>query len=134
MIDFEVNITPDAISVRTRRIRHVVDQDTGETLDIPGESHRQAAGLAGYPDAAAFQAAVSALITPVIGRNAADVVGRAAAAEATRDVAVSDKAKAIAERDAVAKERDDVTRERDALLAERDRRDAEPANPILETP
>lgn len=111
MDDFEINITPDAISVRTRKIRRVKDQDTGEVLELPEIDHRRAIGLGDHGgDANAFRAAVASLIAPVLGASAADVVGRATAAEAERDVAKADATRASAEADTASAQREDADR------------------------
>lgn len=113
--DYEINITPNAISVLTRKVRRVVDQDTGETLEIPELPHRRALGLGDFDgDAKAFQSAVAALIQPVLGRDASAAVARATAAEADRAVAVADKAAAVADRDAAVAELEKLRSDRAA--------------------
>lgn len=99
-------ITPNGISIKRKVVKVLVDPDTGENVEVPQPGHREAVGLNDFEgDPVAFKSACEAALAPY----GAEVIARAAAAEAERDAeraakeaAESAKVAAEAERDTLA--------------------------------
>lgn len=86
--DFEINITPNGVSVRQMRTRTLKDEATGEVIEMPLGNHRQAIGIGDFKSADDFHARVAELCAPVLGNDLAQMTAIAAKATSERDDAI----------------------------------------------
>lgn len=94
------DIGTDRISIRVSRTRRATIEGTGEVVEMPGEGHRKALGLADFTTRAAYQLAATQLVKQALGgADLPAAIARIAAAEQERDATKQALAMAEAERD-----------------------------------
>lgn len=67
---YNIEITPDSVSIGVKKVKNLVDPETGETVVIDQGIHRVAVSIGDYDgDRVAYEAAANALAQEKIGRN-----------------------------------------------------------------
>lgn len=67
---YNIEITPDSVSIGVKKVKKMVDPDTGDVAEIDQGIHRTAMSVADFEgDRVAYEAAANALAQETIGRN-----------------------------------------------------------------
>ena len=85
MKDWEINIKPNGVSIKTQNTRELIDPATGETVEIATGTHRTAIGVGDFETAELFTAHVSNLMDGKYGAMIAHVVSESEAARGEVD-------------------------------------------------
>ena len=85
MKDWEINIKPNGVSIKTMKTRTMIDEATGEREEMATGTHRTAIGVGDFETAELFTAHVSNLMDGKYGAMIAHVVSESEAARGEVD-------------------------------------------------
>jgi len=111
MNDWEININPNGVSIKTMKTRPMIDPDTSEIVEMPTSSHRNSIGVGQFDTPELFTAHVAALMGGKYGGMIQQVVSES-------EIARSELVSANTALDGLQAERDTLQTARDALQVE----------------